>query len=43
MVERAISVHENLPALAANVLELRHQSLEIAGWQGKQEPIAGPI
>jgi hypothetical protein len=35
MVERAVGVHENLSALAANVLKLRHQSLEIAGWQGK--------
>jgi hypothetical protein len=35
MVERAISVHENLLALAANVLKLRQESLEIAGWQGK--------
>jgi hypothetical protein len=29
MVERTISVHEDLPALAANVLKLRHESLEI--------------
>ena len=43
MVERTISVHENLPALAANVFKLRHEPLEIAGWQGKQKPIAGPI
>src|SRR3984893_12852224 len=35
MVERTISVHENLPALAANVLELRHESLESTGWQGQ--------
>src|ERR1700730_4936681 len=35
MVERTISVHENLRALAANVLKLRHESLEIAGWQSK--------
>jgi hypothetical protein len=35
MVERAIGVHENLRALAANVLQLRHESLEIAGRQGK--------
>jgi hypothetical protein len=31
MVERTISVHENLLALAANVFKLRHESLEIAG------------
>jgi hypothetical protein len=35
IVERTISVHENLPALAANVFKLRHELLEIAGWQGK--------
>jgi hypothetical protein len=35
MVERTISVHQHLPAVAANVLKLRHESLEIAGWQGK--------
>jgi hypothetical protein len=43
MVERTIGVHENLLALAANVLELRHKLLEIAGWQGEQKPIAGQI
>ena len=43
MVERTISVHENLPALAANVLKLRHEAREIAGGQGEQKPIAGPI
>jgi hypothetical protein len=43
MVERTIGVYENLPALAANVFKLRHESREIAGWQGKQKPIAGPI
>ena len=35
MVERTISVHQDLPALAANVFKLRHKLLEIAGWQGK--------
>jgi hypothetical protein len=43
MVERTISVHENLLALAANVFKLRHESLEIARGQREQEPIAGPI
>jgi hypothetical protein len=43
MIERTISVHENLIALAANVFKLRHESLEIAGGQGEQKPIAGPI
>ena len=42
LVERTISAHENLLALAANVLKLRHESLEIAGWQASK-PIAGPI
>jgi hypothetical protein len=42
MVERTISVRENLPALAENVLKLWHQELEIAGWQGKKKSIAGP-
>jgi hypothetical protein len=35
MVERTISVHQNLAALAANLFKLRHELLEIAGWQGK--------
>ena len=43
MVERTISVHQDLPAFAWNVFELRHQQLEIAGWKGEQKPIAGPI
>ena len=41
MVELCTS-HENLPALAANALKVRHKPLEIAGWQGEQKPIAGP-
>jgi hypothetical protein len=43
MVERAISVHQDLPAFAANAFELRHKPLEIAGRQGKQQAIARPI
>ena len=43
MVERTISVHQDLPALALNVFKRRHKQLEIAGWQGEQKPIAGPI
>jgi hypothetical protein len=43
MVERTISVHENLLATAANVFKLRHEQLEIAEWQGEQKPIAGPL
>jgi hypothetical protein len=34
VIERTISVHKDLPALAGNVFELRHEPLEIAGWQG---------
>jgi hypothetical protein len=36
MVERTISVHEDLPAQAGNLFKLRHEALEIAGWKGKQ-------
>jgi hypothetical protein len=43
VVERTISVHENLPAFVANVFKLRHKSLETAGWQGQQKPIAGRL
>jgi hypothetical protein len=43
VVERTIGVHEDLLALAANVFKLRHKPLEIAGGQGEQKPIAGPI
>jgi hypothetical protein len=42
MVKRTIRVHEDLRALAAYLFKLRHKPLEIAGWQGKQKPIAGP-
>ena len=43
MVERTIGVHQNLLALAANLFKFRHKPFEIAGWQGEQKPIAGPI
>ena len=43
MVERTISIHQDLPALALNVFKLWHKQLEIAGWEGEQKPIAGPI
>jgi hypothetical protein len=33
MVERTIIIHQDLPVLAANSLQLRHKPLEIAGWQ----------
>jgi len=35
MVERTIGVQEDLPALAANMFKVRHEPLEIAGWQGE--------
>jgi hypothetical protein len=35
MVERVISVHQDLFALAANVLKLWHKPLEIGGRQGE--------
>ena len=43
MVERAISVHEDLVASAANLFKLRQKTLEITGWESEQKPIAGPI
>jgi hypothetical protein len=43
MVERTIGVDQDLRAAAANMLELRHDPLEIARWQVEQKPIAGPI
>jgi hypothetical protein len=43
MVERTVRVHQDLGALAANVFKVRHNPLEIAGGQGEQKPIAGPI
>ena len=33
MIEWTIGVHQDLPALAANLLKLPHQPLEIGGWQ----------
>ena len=35
MVERTISVQENLPAQASNLFKLWHEALEIAGWQSE--------
>ena len=43
MVERTVGIHEDLSALAANLFKLWHKLLEIAGWQGEQKPVAGPI
>jgi hypothetical protein len=43
MIERTVSVDQDLFAPTANVLKLWHELLEIAGRQGKQEAIAGPI
>jgi hypothetical protein len=38
MVERAISIHQNLPALATHLFKLRHKLLETEGWHGEQKP-----
>jgi hypothetical protein len=35
VVERTISVHQDLPALAWNAFKLWHELLENAGWQGE--------
>ena len=35
MVERTVSVHQDLPAFAAHLFKLRHKLFEIAGWQGE--------
>ena len=35
MIERTISVHQDLLAFAAYVFKLRHDLLEIGGWQGQ--------
>jgi len=35
IVERTISIHQDLPAFAAYLLKLRHKLLEIGGWQGE--------
>jgi hypothetical protein len=43
MVERAIGVHQDLRALAADVFKLRHKPLEIAGGQREQQAIVEPI
>jgi hypothetical protein len=32
-----------LLAFAANLFKLWHEPFKIAGWQGEQKPIAGPI
>jgi hypothetical protein len=43
VIERTIGVHKDLPASAGNVFKLRHEPLEIAGWQRQQKSIAGPL
>jgi len=35
MVERTISVHQNLLAFAADLFKLWHELLEVGGWQGQ--------
>jgi hypothetical protein len=41
MIERAIRVHEDLLAVAANLLELGNKLLEVGRWQREQEPVSG--
>ena len=43
MVEETFGIYQDLLASAANIFKLRHKLLEIAGWQGEQKAIAGPI
>ena len=43
MVERTISVHQDLLAAARDVFKMRHKPPQIAGRQCEQEPIAGPF
>ena len=43
IIERAIGVHQDLTVLARNLFKLRHQPLEIAGWERQQEAILRPI
>jgi hypothetical protein len=43
VVERTVGIHQDLPAPAGDVLELRHELPEIGGRQGEQKPIAGPV
>ena len=35
MVERTISIHQDLPAFAAYLFKLRNKLFEIGGWQGE--------
>jgi len=35
LVERTISIHQDLPAFAGYLLQLRHKLPEIGGWQGE--------
>jgi len=43
VVEGIVGIHEDLFALAANMFKLRQKLFEIAGRQGEQKTIAGPI
>ena len=36
MVERTISVHQDLRTMAFNLFKLRHQPFEMAWWQGEE-------
>jgi hypothetical protein len=35
MIERTISIHQDLSAFTAYLFKLRHNLLEIGGWQGE--------
>jgi hypothetical protein len=43
LIERTVRVHEDLLGVAGDVFKLRHEPLEIAGGEGEQKPVAGPI
>ena len=43
MVKRTVDVEEDLFALARDILKLRQEPPEIAGRQGEEKTIAGPI
>jgi hypothetical protein len=43
IIERAISVQQDLTRSAGNPFKLRQQPLEIAGWESEEETIARPV
>ena len=42
MVERTVSIDQDLLAFAMYVFELRHKLREVCRRKGKQKPVAGP-